>query len=126
MSDFTVQGPSATLPSFNPGSAGDGPVAITKRGEVLTIPYAQAWADKERLYQAANATLNTALAAGGTSYVATTPAFLLDVAAGTTMIPLSIRLRQGGTVAGGVITVLITADVMPATLRAAQPSPLAT
>lgn len=112
MSDFTVQGASVTLPNFNPSTAGDGPVAITKRGEVLTVPWYQAWVDKERGYIASNAAKQTALATGGTSYSDTAPAFILDVATGTTMIPLQIRLRQGGTVAGGVITVLITADVI--------------
>ena len=112
MGDFTVQGASVSLPSFNPSGAGDGPVAVTKRGEVLTIPYYQEWIDKERGYIASNAAKQTALATGGVSYSDTAPAFILDVAAGTTMIPLSFRLRQGGTVAGGVITALITADVI--------------
>lgn len=111
MSDFSVQGASVSLPSFNPGAASDGPVAVSRRGETLVIPAAQGWVNKERVYIASNAAKQTALATGGTSYSDTAPAFILDVAAGTTMIPLSIGLRQGGTVAGGVITVIVTADI---------------
>ena len=42
------------------------------------------------------------------SFSDTDPALLLDVPTGKTAIPLEIILNQGGTVGGGVITVLIT------------------
>lgn len=112
MGDFTVQGPSVTLPDFNPSGAGDGPVAVSKRGETLAVPWYQEWVNKGRVYQAGNPTVGTAVALTGTGYVATTPAFLLTVPAGTVVIPLHIRLFQGGTVAGGVITVIVAADTI--------------
>lgn len=47
---------------------------------------------------------------GQTSFVATTPTFLLNVPTGKTVIPLFMGLCQAGTVAGGDITVLMGKD----------------
>lgn len=47
---------------------------------------------------------------GQTSFVSTTPTFLLDVPTGKTVIPLFMGLAQAGTVAGGDITVLMGKD----------------
>lgn len=110
MSDFSVQGSSVSLPSFNPGGAGDGPVAVTKRGEIINQPWYQSWMDKGRVYQDSPSTVGTGLTVATTTYAATTPVWMLDVAAGTTVIPLSLEARQVGTVAGGVIKVILSAD----------------
>lgn len=110
MSQWYALGASKTLPNLVPGA--DGPADLSHRGEQLVIPWYQQWVHNGKVFLASNAAKQTALASGGTSYSDTAPAFLLDVPAGTTLIPLHIRLRQGGTVAGGVITVLVTADVI--------------
>ena len=47
---------------------------------------------------------------GQTSFADTTPTFLLDVPAGTNVIPLFANLVQTGTVAGGDIELLIEID----------------
>ena len=50
------------------------------------------------------------LVTGQTSFVATTPTFLLDIPEGTTVIPLGINLNQTGTVAGGAIDIIVEFD----------------
>ena len=77
------------------------------QGQVVSDRYDQAILDG-RAFMVSNAARETALAVGGTSFSDTAPAFILDVPSGTGVVPLEIDLRQGGTVAGGVITVLAT------------------
>ena len=77
------------------------------QGLVVSDRYDQAILDG-RAFMVSNAARETALAVGGTSFSDTAPAFILDVPSGTGVVPLEIDLRQGGTVAGGVITVLAT------------------
>lgn len=110
MATWNVLGSSASFPALNPGSADL--ASISKWGSVLTVAEYQHAVDKERVYIASNATRQTALATGGTSFSDTAPAFILDVAAGTTMVPIRFTLRQGGTVAGAQINAFITADVI--------------
>ena len=110
MGDFSVQGSSVTLPNFNPSGVADGPVSVTHRGEVLNIPWYQAWINKGRVYQDSPSTVATGLTVATTSYAATTPVWMMDVPAGTTVIPISMHARQVGTVAGGVIKVILSAD----------------
>ena len=110
MAVYNALGSGVTLPSLNPGA--DGPADVTIRGEQLGIPWYQAWVNNGRVYQASNPTVGTAVALTGTGYVATTPAFLLSIPAGVTVIPLHVRLFQGGTVAGGVITVIVAVDTI--------------
>ena len=50
------------------------------------------------------------LVTGQTSYVQTTPTFMIDVPATMACIPLLVRLEQSGTVAGAAINVLIEKD----------------
>ena len=78
--------------------------------EQIITPSSAQWAREGRLWQVSNPARETALAMGGTSFSDTAPMITLDVASGTTMIPRLVILNQGGTVAGGVITVLLTAD----------------
>ena len=77
------------------------------QGQVVSDRYDQAILDG-RAFMVSTATRETALAVGGTSFSDTAPAFILDVPSGTGVVPLEIDLRQGGTVAGGMITVLAT------------------
>ena len=77
------------------------------QGLVVSDRYDQAIFDG-RAFMVSNAARETALAVGGTSFSDTAPAFILDVPSGTGVVPLEIDLRQGGSVAGGVITVLAT------------------
>jgi len=77
------------------------------QGLVVSDRYDQAILDG-RAFMVSNAARETALAVGGTSFSDTAPAFILDVPSGTGVVPLEIDLRQGGTVAGGMITVLAT------------------
>ena len=77
------------------------------QGLVVSDRYDQAILDG-RAFMVSNAARETALAVGGTSFSDTAPAFILDVPSGTGVVPLEIDLRQGGSVAGGVITVLAT------------------
>ncbi len=60
-----------------------------------------------RGFMISNTARETAEALVGTSFSDTAPAFLVDVPSGTTMYPAEITLNQGGTVAGGVITLLV-------------------
>lgn len=110
MGDFSVQGASLSVPNFNPSGATDGPVAVTSRGEQINIPWFQALANKGRLYQDSPSTVATGLTVAVTSYVATTPVWMLDVPTGTTVVPISMHARQVGTVAGGVIKCILSAD----------------
>ena len=77
------------------------------QGQVVSDRYDQAIIDG-RAFMVSNAARETALAVGGTSFSDTAPAFILDVPSGTGVVPLEIDLRQGGTVAGAMITVLAT------------------
>lgn len=62
-----------------------------------------------RVFTAADADQNDAVT-GQTSFAATTPTFLIDVPSGTVIVPLEVALHQTGTVAGGVISVIIEKD----------------
>lgn len=96
-----------------PQSYGDGTpgtLRTNRRGELIIPAHGFQLVQEGRMYQVSNAAKSTALAAGGNSYSDTAPAFSCDIATGTTMIPRRIMLNQGGTLAGGVITVLITWD----------------
>lgn len=80
------------------------------RGSLLTHDERQSFIEEGKGYCLVNPAKQTALAMGGVSYSDTAPALLVDVPSGHKMLPLFLRLRQGGTVAGGVITVILTVD----------------
>ena len=61
------------------------------------------------VFRAADADQNDVVT-GQTSFVATTPTFLLDIPAGTTVIPLGVNLNQTGTVAGAAIDIIMEFD----------------
>lgn len=81
-----------------------------RRGELVVPDWKHELAAEGRTFFVSNAARETALAVGGTAFSDTAPAFLVDIPSGTTMVPMEVILNQGGTVAGGVITVLITID----------------
>ena len=108
MPDFLVERIQDTYPAVAEGAVGA--VRGNNRGEII-VPdwHTQLIADGSS-YVVSNVARETALAVGGTSFSDTATAFLLDVPAGTTIFPTEIIMRQGGTVAGAIITVLITVD----------------
>lgn len=83
---------------------------LNRRREVVVPDWRFQLVQDGRVFQVSNATRQTALAAGGTAFGDTTPAFVVDFPTGTTGVPLEIVLNQGGTVAGATINVLITVD----------------
>ncbi len=83
---------------------------LNRRAEIIVPDWQIQMAIEGRVFEVSNPVKGTAVAMGGTSYSDTAPAFLIDVPAATTMIPLVVNFRQAGTVAGGVITVNITVD----------------
>jgi hypothetical protein len=91
------------------GEGTTGKIRINPRGEIVVPDFYQQLVFDGRVFMASNAARETAEAIGSVdSFSDTDPALLLDVPTGTTVMPLEIILNQGGTVAGGVITVLIT------------------
>ena len=64
-----------------------------------------------RLFVAADGAIGNTVT-GQTSFVATTPTFLLRVPAGVVAVPLFLNLDATGTVAGGPISVGIEADLV--------------
>ena len=66
-------------------------------------------ASQGRIFTASDADQNDTVT-GQTSFVATTPTFLLDIPSGTTVVPLLVSLGQTGTVAGDAISVIIELD----------------
>lgn len=97
----------------SPPYAGDGiyvAARMNRRGELIVPEFFAQLAVDGRIFQVSNPTRGTAVAMGGTSFSDTAPAFLVDVPSGTTIIPLEVAFSQGGTVAGAVITGLITYD----------------
>ena len=94
------------------GEGSTGKVRLNRRGELVGIDQYQQWVFDGRVYLLSNIARETAAAMGTASatFADTDPAILIDVPSGTTMIPLEILLNQGGTVGGGVVTVLITLE----------------
>ena len=85
-------------------------VRANRRMELITPDWMTQLAMEGRVFELSNPTHGTAVAMGGTAYSDTAAAFSIDVPTGTTIVPLEVQLRQGGTVAGGVITALLTVD----------------
>ena len=84
-------------------------VRMNPRGELIVPDWMTQLALDGRVFNISNVTIET-VALGSTSFVDTDPFLLIDVPSGTTIIPLEVSLFQGGTVAGGIITVIITTD----------------
>lgn len=83
---------------------------MNRRAELVFSELMTELGQEGRIFFVSNSARQTALAVGGTSFSDTAPAFVVDVPSGTTMIPLEVVLNQGGTVAGGSITTIITLD----------------
>lgn len=84
------------------------PLRGTRTGEGFFADYITSLAMQGRVFTGApGAANNTAITGVATSFSATTPDFTLEAPTGTTVIPLSVKLVQTGSVAGGFITVLL-------------------
>jgi hypothetical protein len=105
---FYVQGQGGAFRELSSGNVDR--AAANTRGEQVVISWEQQMVQAGRVFMVSNAARETALAMGGTSFSDTAPAFAFDVPNGITAIPLKLVMNQGGTVAGGVITCLITND----------------
>ena len=79
------------------------------RGVGYSADYIWRLAQEGRLFIASDAS-SDALVLGQTSFANTTPTFLLQVPAGTHALPLFVNLAQAGSVAGGVIDVIMEID----------------
>ena len=62
-----------------------------------------------KVFYAADSAANT-FVTGQTSWVVTTPTFLLQIPDGTTVVPLGINLNQTTPVAGGAVDILVEFD----------------
>ena len=96
----------------DPGRLAEGAVRVV-RGTADGSLYVSSWldglADEGRIYDAADADENDTVT-GQTSFVATTPTFLLRVPDKTTAIPLCLKLVQAGSVAGDFIQIHVSTD----------------
>lgn len=108
MSDLKGQ-PVVKTPSRNTADSDATKLLRVTRDGMLLANYLDNLGLQGRLFYASDADENDTVT-GATSYAATTPLFVLDVPSGTTCIPLSINLRQAGTVAGGIITTTIAIE----------------
>ena len=82
---------------------------MTRRGELVLNDFVLQALFDGRVYCSSDADENDTIT-GQTSFAATTPTLLLRVPSGTTAIPLWLHLDQAGTVAGGIISVLMSYD----------------
>jgi len=87
-----------------------GPLRLNRRGELIPADQYQQWVAEGRCFIASQTVMETADLIGNDSYVNTVGALAIDVPSGFSMIPLEIVMNQGGTVAGGDITVMMTVD----------------
>lgn len=109
MSDIRIEA-RQSAGSVSRASAGGYRLASgTRDGAPFTADWLHALAQEGRLYIASDADQND-LVTGQTSFVNTTPTFLLTVPSGTTAIPVYLSLTEAGTVAGDYIDVLIEID----------------
>lgn len=98
--------------SNSPSRASNGVWAAhrgTRDGAAFTADYLHALGQEGRLFFASDADQNDTVT-GQTSFVNTTPTFLLNVPSGTTALPLYMGLVQAGTVAGGAVDILMEID----------------
>jgi hypothetical protein len=98
----------ATPSQIADGAVGN--IKLSRSGALVNQFFINQCISEGRGFQISNAARQTALAMGGTSFSDTVPALNIDVPTGYSFIPLKIVLNQGGTVAGGVITVIIAYD----------------
>jgi hypothetical protein len=83
-------------------------VSVTRDGGIFEADWlTQALGSEGRIFFGSQGTAQNSTFTGQTSFSATTPDLTLEVPAGTTAIPLSLSLVQTGTVAGGLITVIL-------------------
>lgn len=107
MSDIRVRAP-VTSPAILTGDA-FGDVRGTPWGDVYTADWLVNHLIRGRVWTASDADQDDRVTAQ-TSFVNTTPTFLLNVPSGSYAIPLHVFLNQTGTVAGGEISVYMEYD----------------
>ena len=107
MANFDTIIQQTTHPAFAESVAGQ--VRLNRRGEIVTPDFYQQLVLDGRVYQINNAAVETADAIGTTSFATngTNPAIYVGVPSGTTIMPLEIRLAQGGTIATDAFTTVI-------------------
>ena len=105
MADTIVK--QSNYPLYQEGTAGE--LRLNRRGELVTVPLLVELVDDGRVFVASDADENDTVT-GQTSFLATTPTFLLKVPTGTTARVLWVHLDQAGTVAGGPITAVLSFD----------------
>lgn len=98
-----------------PVNAVSGQIAVSSTpsavADVLKAQDFVSWlALTKKVYTASAASAVNGTVTGQTSFVATTPTFLLSVPLGITAIPLLAALAQSGTVAGADINILMAKD----------------
>ena len=79
------------------------------RGFPVYADYLWNLAEKGKIFVASDADQNDVVT-GQTSFADTTPTFLLDIPAKTTVLPLYLNLSQAGTVAGDVVSFVVEID----------------
>jgi len=95
-------------PAHSEGTGGE--IRLNRRGEIVVSDWIQQLVNDGRVFIASNEAMETARDIGNAAYSGTEPAIALDVATGTTVIPLEIMMYQGGSAATDTITVLFTLD----------------
>lgn len=91
------------------GAGGYIGASATRDGAGFTADWLHALAAEGRIFVASDADQND-LVLGQTSFVNTTPTFLLNVPDGSVAIPLYVSLTEAGSVAGDYIDVLFEID----------------
>jgi len=108
MTDSRTLVTQTNYPAYADGTDGD--IRINKRGEIVPADWIQQLVDDGRVFIVSNQAMETARDIGNAAYAETEGAISIDVATGTTLIPLEVMLYQGGAVATADVTVLFTLD----------------
>jgi hypothetical protein len=100
---------------------------LNRRGEIIVPDFYQQLVMDGRVFQINNAAIETADAIGTTSFATngTNPMIYLGVPVGTSIMPLEIRIVQGGTIANDAFTVVINyEDAAPAAASGTAKTPI--
>ncbi len=125
MANFDTIVQQSTHPAYGESVAGQ--VRLNRRGEVVIPDFYQQLVMDGRVFQINNAVIETADAINTLAFTAngTSPSIYIGVPAGTTIMPLEIRLVQGGTIATDAFTVVINyEDAAPAAASGTAKTPI--
>jgi len=98
----------SAYPAYPEGAAGS--IRLNRRGEAVGGDWIDQLVADGRCFIVSNQAMETARDIGFAGYVETEASIAIDVATGTTLIPLEIMMYQGGTAATADVTVLFTLD----------------